>query len=239
MSTFLLLLTPDKNWFRKETLQTAHEGKKEPCMSRLAFHFLRYLDRDLIYMLNFHHFVHNPHRFCSSLVNEHSVVCLWKDNKNEERHKRYLLVLQKKKLNNRKIQKSKNNESGFFRKKNEKLILRQEQELSFLLWIFFLNVNKTCLFCLFVRWKTNTCRLAFFPSARNKQLDILDSYFVFKVRSQSCLESSSTVHQDSIFRTSSFSFLSLQLLCCCRWAFPSRLRTTCTRNRFHGNDAQW
>ena len=92
---------------------------------------------------------------------------------------------------------------------------------------------------MFVRWKTNTCRLAFFPSARNKQLDILDSYFVFKVRSQSCLESSSTVHQDSIFRTSSFSFLSLQLLCCCRWAFPSRLRTICTRNRFHGNDAQW
>ena len=36
-----------------------------------------------------------------------------------------------------------------------------------------------------------------------------------------------------------FSFLSLQLLCCCRWAFPSRLRTICTRNRFHGNDAQW
>ena len=104
---------------------------------------------------------------------------------------------------------------------------------------FFLNVNKTCLFCLFVRWKTNTCRLAFFPSARNKQLDILDSHYVFKVRSQSCLESSSTVHQDSIFRTSSFSFLSLQLLCCCRWAFPSRLRTICTRNRFHGNDAQW
>ena len=36
-----------------------------------------------------------------------------------------------------------------------------------------------------------------------------------------------------------FSFLSLQLLCCCRWAFLSRLRTLCTRNRFHGNDAQW
>ena len=69
---------------------------------------------------------------------------------------------------------------------------------------FFLNVNKTCLFCLFVRWKTNTCRLAFFPSARNKQLDILDSHYVFKVRSQSCLESSSTVHQDSIFMTSFF-----------------------------------
>ena len=50
----------------------------------------------------------------------------------------------------------------------------------------------------------NTCRLAFFPSARNKQLDILDSHYVFKVRSQSCLESSSTVHQDSIFMTSFF-----------------------------------
>ena len=70
---------------------------------------------------------------------------------------------------------------------------------------FFLNVNKTYLFCLFVRWKTNTCRLAFYPSARNKQLDILDSHYVFKVRSQSCLESSSTVHQDSIFMTSFFS----------------------------------
>ena len=88
--------------------------------------------------------------------------------------------------------------------------------------------------------KRKTCRLAFFPSARNKQLDILDSHYVFKVRSQSCLESSSTVHQDSIFMTSFFfSFLSLQLLCCCRWAFLSRLRTKCTRNRFHGNDAQW
>ena len=117
--------------------------------------------------------------------------------------------------------------------------MRQKQELSFLLWIFFLNVNKTCLFCLFVRWKTNTCRLAFHPSARNKQLHILDSHYVFKVRSQSCLELSSTVHQDSIFMTSFFSFLSLQLLCCCRWAFLSRLRTICTRNRFHGNDAQW
>ena len=104
---------------------------------------------------------------------------------------------------------------------------------------FFLNVNKTCLFCLFVRWKTNTCRLAFFPSARNKQFDILDSNYVFKVRGQSCLESSSTVRQDSIFRTSSFSFFSLRLLCCCRWAFPSRLRTICTKNRFHGNEAQW
>ena len=47
------------------------------------------------------------------------------------------------------------------------------------------------------------------------------------------------VHQDSIFRTSSFSFLSLQLLCCCQWEFLSRLRTLCTRNRFHGNDAKW
>ena len=84
----------------------------------------------------------------------------------------------------------------------------------------------------------NTCRLAFFPSARNKQLDILDSNYVFKVRSQSCLELSSKVHQDSIFMPF-FSFLSLQLLCCCRWEFLSRLRTTCTRNRFHGNDAQW
>ena len=92
---------------------------------------------------------------------------------------------------------------------------------------------------MFVRWKTNTCRLAFYPSARNKQLDILDSYFVFKVRSQSCLESSSTVHQDSIFITSFFSFLSLQLLCCSRWEFLARLRTICIRNRFHGNDAQW
>ena len=74
--------------------------------------------------------------------------------------------------------------------------------------------------------KTNTCRLAFYPSARNKQLDILDSHYVFKVRSQSCLESSSTVHQNSIFMTSFFfSFLSLQLLCCCRWAYLSRLRT--------------
>ena len=52
--------------------------------------------------------------------------------------------------------------------------------------------------------KRKTCRLAFFPSARNKQLDILDSHYVFKVRSQSCLESSSTVHQDSIFMTSFF-----------------------------------
>ena len=36
-----------------------------------------------------------------------------------------------------------------------------------------------------------------------------------------------------------FSFLSLQLLCCCRWEILLRLRTKCTRNRFHGNDAQW
>ena len=36
-----------------------------------------------------------------------------------------------------------------------------------------------------------------------------------------------------------FCFLNLQLLCCCRWEFLSRLRTICTRNRFHGNDAQW
>ena len=57
--------------------------------------------------------------------------------------------------------------------------------------------------------KRKTCRLAFFPSARNKQLDILDSHYVFKVRSQSCLELSSTVHQDSIFITSFFFFLFL------------------------------
>ena len=83
---------------------------------------------------------------------------------------------------------------------------------------------------MFVRLKANTCRLAFFPSARNKQLDIPDSHYVFIVRSQSCLELSSTVHQDSIFTTSFFwRPTSLQLLC---W-------TKCTRNRFHGNDAQW
>ena len=60
---------------------------------------------------------------------------------------------------------------------------------------------------MFVRLKANTCRLAFFPSARNKQLDIPDSHYVFIVRSQSCLELSSTVHQDSIFTTSFFLFL--------------------------------
>ena len=37
LSPFLPLLTSDQKWFRKETLQTAHEDKKEPCMSRLAF----------------------------------------------------------------------------------------------------------------------------------------------------------------------------------------------------------
>ena len=51
------------------------------------------------------------------------------------------------------------------------------------------------------------CRLAFFPSSRNEQLDIPDSYFVFKVRSPSCLELSSTVHQVSTFKTFFFLFL--------------------------------
>ena len=117
LSPFLLLLTSDQKWFRKETLQTSHEDKKEPCMSRLAFHFLRYLDRHLISMLNFQYFIHNPHRFCSSHVNEHSVVYLWKDNKNEKRHKRYSWVYYATKK--RKIQKSKNNGSGFIVRKRE------------------------------------------------------------------------------------------------------------------------
>ena len=91
---------------------------------------------------------------------------------------------------------------------NEKVSfeLRARAEIAF--WIFFFKKrNKTYLFCLFVRLKANTCRLAFFPSARNKQLDIPDSHYVFIVRSQSCLELSSTVHQDSIFTTSFFLFL--------------------------------
>ena len=90
---------------------------------------------------------------------------------------------------------------------NEKVSfeLRARAEIAFL--DFFKKRNKTYLFCLFVRLKANTCRLAFFPSARNKQLDIPDSHYVFIVRGQSCLELSSTVHQDSIFMTSFFLFL--------------------------------
>ena len=87
-----------------------------------SIHFLRYLDRHLIYMLNFQHFIPNPNRFCSSHVNDHSVVCLWEDNKNEKRHKRYSWVYYATKKKHRKIQKSKNDGSGFIVKKNEMLV---------------------------------------------------------------------------------------------------------------------
>ena len=73
----------------------------------------------------------------------------------------------------------------FYWKKNEarevSFIPRARTE--FALENFFLNVTKTYLFFLFVRWKTNTCRLAFFPRVRNKQLVILDSYYVVRAKS--------------------------------------------------------
>ena len=74
----------------------------------------------------------------------------------------------------------------FYWKKNEarevSFIPRARTEFAFENF-FFLNVTKTCLFFLFVRWKINTCRLAFFPRVRNKQLVIIDSYYVVKAKS--------------------------------------------------------
>ena len=104
--------------------------------------------------------------------------------KKTRKHRRYSWVYYAKK-NNRKWEKSVTDGSAFTERKTrlEKLVSFQEQELSLLLRIFFLNVTKTYLFFLFVRWKTNTCRLAFFPRVRNKQLVILDSYYVVRAKS--------------------------------------------------------
>ena len=117
LSPFLPLLTSDQKWFRKETLQTAHEDKKEPCMSRLAF-----ISWDIWTEIWF---------ICSifstlfltliDFVHPTSTITVWSACEKTIKTKKdinaicgFIMSLKKK---HRKIQKSKNNGSGFIVRK--------------------------------------------------------------------------------------------------------------------------